>query len=89
MLHSDPVHVPRSFPDDFELVASHYGFTDDERDEARAVVRGDTEAGVACFTDIAARIRRETPGESAIPDGAVFTLADMVIQKTEKPKGRR
>lgn len=90
MLHSDPAHVPRSFPDDFNLVAAEYGFTEAECEEARELVRRDTKAGVVCFTDIAARIRREAPYQSAIPDGIVIGLPDMVVEKTQEPKrGRR
>ena len=54
--------VPRQFVADFDFVSTHYGFGPgtDEYAIAKQEARADLESAIACFTDIANKIRQET-----------------------------
>lgn len=56
------ITVSRHFVADFDFVSTYYGFGPgtDEYQIAKQEARADLDGAIACFTDIANKIRQET-----------------------------
>lgn len=53
-----PVIAPKSFADDFELVAAHYGLRElGEYEAAKSAARANLEEAIAMFAELANEIR--------------------------------